>query len=108
MYVVLPTKFARARIIANFGDFAAGQLIVTWLANNAPLLGSRSIVISNIAGVIAGQLFKEDYAKLRFSFEDHYEIDPDRSGHFGIWRHHGSLYAGKREGEGKDCNHERG
>jgi predicted MFS family arabinose efflux permease len=49
------------------GAFSAGPLIVGWLANNTPLLGPRSLVIgingySNIAGVIAGQLFKPQYA----------------------------------------------
>jgi hypothetical protein len=49
------------------GAFSAGPLIVTWLANNTPLLGPRSVIIgingySNIAGVIAGQLFKAQYA----------------------------------------------
>ncbi|PMD34967.1 MFS general substrate transporter [Hyaloscypha variabilis F] len=49
------------------GAFSAGPLIVGWLANNTPLLGPRSLIIringySNIAGVIAGQLFKAQYA----------------------------------------------
>lgn len=49
------------------GAFSAGPLIVGWLANNTPLLGPRSLIIgtngySNIAGVIAGQLFKAEYA----------------------------------------------
>lgn len=49
------------------GAFTAGPLIVTWLANNTPLLGPRSVIIgingySNLAGVIAGQLFKPKYA----------------------------------------------
>jgi hypothetical protein len=49
------------------GAFSAGPLIVGWLANNTPLLGPRSLIIgingySNIAGVIAGQLFKVQYA----------------------------------------------
>jgi hypothetical protein len=49
------------------GAFSAGPLIVGWLANNTPLLGPRSLIIgingySNIAGVIAGQLFKPEYA----------------------------------------------
>jgi hypothetical protein len=49
------------------GAFSAGPLIVGWLANNTPLLGPRSLIIgingySNIAGVIAGQLFKAHYA----------------------------------------------
>ena len=49
------------------GAFSAGPLVVGWLANNTPLLGPRSLVIgingySNIAGVIAGQLFKVQYA----------------------------------------------
>lgn len=49
------------------GAFSAGPLIVGWLANNTPLLGPRSLMIgingySNIAGVIAGQLFRAEYA----------------------------------------------
>jgi hypothetical protein len=40
---------------------------LTGPANNTPLLGPRSLIIgisgySNIAGVIAGQLFKPEYA----------------------------------------------
>lgn len=53
--------------ICLVGAFSAGPLIVGWLANNTPLLGPRSLIIgingySNIAGVIAGQLFKAQYA----------------------------------------------
>lgn len=49
------------------GAFTAGPLIVAWLAGNTPDKGTRSIIIgmngySNIAGVIAGQLFKSSYA----------------------------------------------
>lgn len=48
------------------GAFTAGPLIVAWLAGNTPEKGSRSILIgingwSNLAGVIAGQLFKAKY-----------------------------------------------
>ncbi|ORY90695.1 major facilitator superfamily domain-containing protein [Leucosporidium creatinivorum] len=49
------------------GAFAAGPLIASWLANNTPEAGVRPLVIgmngySNIAGVIAGQLFKSKYS----------------------------------------------
>ncbi|KAF8849739.1 hypothetical protein BDZ45DRAFT_221600, partial [Acephala macrosclerotiorum] len=49
------------------GAFSAGPPIVTLLANNTPLLGSRSVIVgingySNIAGIITGQLFKAEYA----------------------------------------------
>ncbi|KAF2473731.1 MFS general substrate transporter [Lindgomyces ingoldianus] len=45
------------------GAFTAGPLIVAWLAGNTPEKGMRAIIIgingwSNLAGVIAGQLFK--------------------------------------------------
>ncbi|KAI5477464.1 MFS general substrate transporter [Pseudohyphozyma bogoriensis] len=49
------------------GAFVAGPLLVAWLAGNTPAPGSRAVIIgingySNIAGVIAGQLFKAQYA----------------------------------------------
>jgi hypothetical protein len=49
------------------GAFTAGPLAVAWLSGNTPLKGTRSIIIgingySNLAGVIAGQLFKVQYA----------------------------------------------
>ncbi|KAL5381630.1 hypothetical protein DPSP01_007078 [Paraphaeosphaeria sporulosa] len=48
------------------GAFTAGPLIVAWLAGNTPEKAKRSIIIgingySNLAGVIAGQLFKSKY-----------------------------------------------
>jgi hypothetical protein len=67
------------------GAFSAGPLIVTWLANNTPLLGPRSVIngingYSNIAGVIAGQLFKAQYA-------------PSYGcGHGWVWCYKGCLY----------------
>lgn len=49
------------------GVFASGPLIAVWLAGNTPWKTSRSFVLglngySNLAGVIAGQLFKSQYA----------------------------------------------
>ncbi len=49
------------------GAFASGPLVAVWLAGNTPWKGSRSFVLglngySNLAGVIAGQLFKSAYA----------------------------------------------
>ncbi|KAJ5875286.1 uncharacterized protein N7473_012633 [Penicillium subrubescens] len=49
------------------GVFAGGPLIAVWLAGNTPQKGPRAIILglngwSNIAGVIAGQLFKHSYA----------------------------------------------
>jgi len=49
------------------GAFAGGPLVATWLAGNTPNSASRSVVLglngwSNLAGVIAGQLFKDKYA----------------------------------------------
>ncbi|CEO58390.1 hypothetical protein PMG11_03119 [Penicillium brasilianum] len=49
------------------GVFAGGPLIAVWLAGNTPGKGARAIILglngwSNIAGVIAGQLFKHSYA----------------------------------------------
>ncbi|KAJ5991681.1 hypothetical protein N7451_007405 [Penicillium sp. IBT 35674x] len=49
------------------GVFAGGPLIAVWLAGNTPSKGARAIILglngwSNIAGVIAGQLFKSSYA----------------------------------------------
>ncbi|AEO64589.1 uncharacterized protein THITE_2110885 [Thermothielavioides terrestris NRRL 8126] len=49
------------------GVFASGPLIAVWLAGNTPWKTSRSFVLglngySNLAGVIAGQLFKSKYA----------------------------------------------
>ncbi|KAH7116123.1 major facilitator superfamily domain-containing protein [Dendryphion nanum] len=48
------------------GAFTAGPLIVAWLAGNTPEKGTRSLIIgingwSNLAGVIAGQLYKPRY-----------------------------------------------
>ncbi|GJN90113.1 hypothetical protein Rhopal_003112-T1 [Rhodotorula paludigena] len=49
------------------GAFVAGPCILGWLAGNTPVTGVRALVIgingySNLAGVIAGQLFKPKYA----------------------------------------------
>ncbi|KAK8867381.1 hypothetical protein PGQ11_005959 [Apiospora arundinis] len=49
------------------GVFVGGPLLAVWLAGNTPWKGSRSIILgvngwSNIAGVIAGQIFKDKYA----------------------------------------------
>jgi hypothetical protein len=48
------------------GVFASGPLVAVWLAGNTPWKSSRSFVLglngwSNIAGVIAGQVFKSKY-----------------------------------------------
>jgi hypothetical protein len=49
------------------GVFAGGPLIAVWLAGNTPWKGTRSVILgvngwSNLAGVIAGQIFKSRYA----------------------------------------------
>lgn len=49
------------------GIFTAGPLVAAWLAGNTPWRGTRSVVLgvngwSNLAGVIAGQLFNAKYA----------------------------------------------
>ncbi|KAH6842351.1 major facilitator superfamily domain-containing protein [Chaetomium sp. MPI-CAGE-AT-0009] len=49
------------------GVFASGPLVAVWLAGNTPWKAARSFVLglngySNLAGVIAGQLFKSAYA----------------------------------------------
>ncbi|KAF1814247.1 MFS general substrate transporter [Eremomyces bilateralis CBS 781.70] len=49
------------------GAFTGGPLIVAWIAGNTPEKGVRSILIgingySNLAGVIAGQLFKTKHS----------------------------------------------
>ncbi|KAL2138423.1 hypothetical protein VTI28DRAFT_6787 [Corynascus sepedonium] len=49
------------------GVFASGPLVAVWLAGNTPWKAARSFVLglngySNLAGVIAGQLFKSKYA----------------------------------------------
>ncbi|KAL4941789.1 hypothetical protein BDV06DRAFT_235820 [Aspergillus oleicola] len=49
------------------GVFGGGPLVAVWLASNTPFKASRSVILgingwSNLAGVIAGQLFKEEYA----------------------------------------------
>jgi hypothetical protein len=48
------------------GVFASGPLVAVWLAGNTPWKTSRSFVLglngySNLAGVIAGQIFKSKY-----------------------------------------------
>ncbi|BGP49369.1 hypothetical protein JCM10450v2_005257 [Rhodotorula kratochvilovae] len=48
------------------GAFTAGPCILAWLAGNTPVTSVRALVIgingySNLAGVIAGQLFKPKY-----------------------------------------------
>ncbi|KAI8286328.1 hypothetical protein K4K60_000509 [Colletotrichum sp. SAR11_57] len=49
------------------GVFVGGPLLAVWLAGNTPWKGTRSVMMgingwSNIAGVIAGQIFKSKYA----------------------------------------------
>ncbi|GAA5881962.1 hypothetical protein JCM8547_003934, partial [Rhodosporidiobolus lusitaniae] len=49
------------------GAFVGGPTILAWLAGNTPVTSTRALIIgingySNIAGVIAGQLFKPRYA----------------------------------------------
>ncbi|KAI7286869.1 hypothetical protein KC345_g920 [Hortaea werneckii] len=49
------------------GVFAGGPLLAVWLAGNTPDKNTRSVIMgvngwSNIAGVIAGQIFKSRYA----------------------------------------------
>ncbi|KAL4812285.1 major facilitator superfamily domain-containing protein [Aspergillus spinulosporus] len=49
------------------GVFAGGPLVAVWLASNTPNKACRSVILgingwSNLAGVIAGQLFKSKYA----------------------------------------------
>ncbi|KAK8128980.1 transporter [Apiospora sp. TS-2023a] len=49
------------------GVFVGGPLLAVWLAGNTPWKGARSIVLgvngwSNVAGVIAGQIFRDRYA----------------------------------------------
>jgi len=49
------------------GVFAAAPLVTSWLAGNTPRKDARSVLLglngwTNIAGVIAGQLFKTRYA----------------------------------------------
>lgn len=48
------------------GVFIGGPLLAVWLAGNTPWKGTRSVMMgvngwANIAGVIAGQLFKTRY-----------------------------------------------
>ncbi|KAK8043145.1 MFS general substrate transporter [Apiospora phragmitis] len=49
------------------GVFVGGPLLAVWLAGNTPWKGARGVVLgvngwSNVAGVIAGQIFKDKYA----------------------------------------------
>lgn len=49
------------------GVFVGGPLIAVWLAGNTPWKGARSVILgingwSNLAGVIAGQIFKDRHA----------------------------------------------
>ncbi|KAF9884622.1 hypothetical protein FE257_001444 [Aspergillus nanangensis] len=49
------------------GVFAGGPLVAVWLAGNTPGRGARAVILgingwSNLAGVIAGQLFKSSHA----------------------------------------------
>jgi len=49
------------------GIFAGGPLVAVWLAGNTPWKSTRSVVLgvngwSNLAGVIAGQIYKHKYA----------------------------------------------
>ena len=48
------------------GVFIGGPLLAVWLAGNTPWKGTRSVMMgvngwANVAGVIAGQLFKTKY-----------------------------------------------
>jgi hypothetical protein len=68
--------------------FSAGPLIVSWLATNTPLLGPRSSIIgingySNIAGVMAGQLFKAEYT-LSYGFPLKITVDLVSRGMLGF------------------------
>src|SRR5690349_9932909 len=54
-------------LVCMSGVFAGGPLIAVWLAGNTPWKGTRSVILgvngwSNLAGVIAGQIFKSRYA----------------------------------------------
>lgn len=69
--VLISSNNARLRYgfvhICMMGAGAGGPLVASWLTDNVPDRGTRSIVIglngySNIAGVIAGQLYKSKYA----------------------------------------------
>jgi hypothetical protein len=49
------------------GIFASGPLVAVWLAGNTPWKSTRSFVLglngwSNLAGIIAGQIYKAQYA----------------------------------------------
>lgn len=53
--------------VCHAGVFAGGPLVAVWLASNTPNKACRSVILgingwSNLAGVIAGQLFKSKYA----------------------------------------------
>jgi len=48
------------------GVFVGGPLVAVWLAGNTPWKGARSLILglngyANLAGVIAGQLYKSKY-----------------------------------------------
>jgi hypothetical protein len=54
------------------GGFVGGSLVVVWLAGNTPWKGARSFILgmngyANLAGVIAGQLYKTKY-RLTYAF----------------------------------------
>lgn len=53
--------------VCMMGAGVGGPLVASWLTDNVPDRGTRSVVIglngySNLAGVIAGQLYKSKYA----------------------------------------------
>lgn len=69
--VLISSPNARLRYIflhvCMLGAGVGGPLVAAWHTDNVPDRGTRSVVIglngySNIAGVIAGQLFKKKYA----------------------------------------------
>ncbi|KAE9964213.1 hypothetical protein EG327_001039, partial [Venturia inaequalis] len=65
--VLISSRNARLRYafvhVCMMGAGAGGPLVASWLTDNVPDRGTRSIVIglnghSNLAGVIAGQLYQ--------------------------------------------------
>ncbi|KAF2401562.1 MFS general substrate transporter [Trichodelitschia bisporula] len=68
--VMYATKNPRLRYgfthVCLCGAFAGGPLVATWIADNTPDAATRSVLLgingwSNLAGIIAGQLFKAKY-----------------------------------------------
>lgn len=69
--VLISSTNARLRYgfvhVCMMGAGVGGPLVASWLTDNVPDRGTRSIVIglngySNVAGVIAGQLYRSKYA----------------------------------------------